>query len=148
MIERLRSPEPDPPKAIRRGLRVLVVDDNPMILAILGEILPTQECDVVLSRNPVSAINVFVSERPDAVMLDYCMPGMDGVELSQALHTLDPDCPLVMLTAFDDPGVRDRARRVGVGHFLTKPFLLRDLERVLGLLRQSVVPLAPVAEAL
>jgi YesN/AraC family two-component response regulator len=53
------------------------------------------------------------------------------------LHTLDPDCPLIMLTAFDDPNLRDRARRAGVRHFLTKPFMLRDLETVFGSLRQT-----------
>ena len=147
MIEQLRGLHPDPSQPIRRGLRLLVVDDNPGILKVLGEILPAEDCNVILSRNPVSAINVFLNERPDAVIVDYCMPEMNGVELSQALHTLDPDCPLVMLTAFDDPGVRNRAQRVGVGHFLAKPFLIRDIEGVLGALRRSFAPLTCLPEA-
>ena len=132
---------------IRDGLRLLVIDDNPGILKVLREVVPQGEGEVVFSRNPVSAINVFLRERPDAVFIDYFMPGMNGLELGQALHTLDPDCPLVMLTAFDDPGLRDRARRVGVAHFLTKPFQLRELERVIGRIRRTFVPLPPVAPA-
>lgn len=145
MIQQRGSLNPDPSETLRRGLRLLVVDDNPAILAVLGEILPADECSVIFSRNPVSAINVFLIERPDAVIVDYCMPGMNGVELSQALHTLDPDCPLVMLTGFDDPGVRHRARRVGVGHFLAKPFQIRDIEGVLGALRKGLGRLPCVA---
>ena len=57
----------DTTHAVRQGIRILAVDDNPVILAVLCEVFGSHEFQVVISRNPISAINVFVSERPDAV---------------------------------------------------------------------------------
>ncbi len=142
------EPPTDPPEdnAIRRGIRVLLVDDNPHLAEIVREILAELQCELIASRNPLIAVDLFLDERPDLVLLDYRMPEMNGLELCQALRTLDPDCPMIMLTVFDDRRLLAQAKAAGIDVFLAKPFRSRELvDAVRGLLARTpsahVVPI-------
>jgi two-component system, NtrC family, response regulator GlrR len=82
--------------------RVLPVDDEPQVLALLGKILYDAGYDVLVATNGGDAVMKALFERPDVIVLDIRMPGVDGVEALGRIHARDPELPIVMLSANTD----------------------------------------------
>ena len=104
--------------------RVLVVDDDELILEILRTILDLEEFDVVTAPGGQAALDLVGREPPDVVVLDVMMPGTDGYEVCRAIKA-DPktaDVPVVLLTALDRDEDRTAGKEAGCDAFLTKPF--------------------------
>ena len=104
--------------------RVLVVDDDELILEILRTILDLEEFDVVTAPDGDIALQVIDREKPDVVVLDVMMPGMDGFEVCRTIKA-DPKTartPVVLLTALDREEDRNAGKEAGADAFLTKPF--------------------------
>ena len=119
---------------------VLVVDDERQNLDLLEALLRRAGYrNVTVVADPHEALDRFQTGRPDIVLLDLHMPGMDGFELLEALQGFVADddfVPFVMLTADTDRAVRERALALGAHDFLTKPFdVVEVLLRVENLLR-------------
>jgi DNA-binding response OmpR family regulator len=106
--------------------RVLVVDDDPGILTLLQRRLAA-DYRVETVANGSQAIGAFLRERPDAVVLDMRLPGMDGEQLLPALRALSATVPIVVITGAVNAQMTDTARRHGVEHLLEKPFETHDL---------------------
>lgn len=119
-----------------RPRRILIVDDDDSVRALLRLTLPTQE-DLAISeaRNGREALSLVESELPDLVLLDWRMPGATGAEVLAKLKSLRPELPVIVLTAEFHVGHRASAMSLGADVFLTKPFspleLLREIERLL-----------------
>lgn len=108
---------------------VLVVDDDPVWRATLGDWLAHEGFHVVeLSRGEAvpPAVEVY---RPAVVILDKHLQGWDGLALLGFLQHRWPTLPIVLMTAFGEPGLADRARRLGAASYLDKPFRVNDLVR-------------------
>lgn len=104
--------------------RVLVVDDNEQNRTLARMTLEQEGgYSVSLASNGEEGLRLFESERPDCVLLDVRMPGMDGFEVCQRLRATPggADVPVVFLTALRDVETFDRAEAVGGNDFLTKP---------------------------
>jgi CheY-like chemotaxis protein len=103
--------------------QVLVVDDNSLSRKLLNDILSAEGYRVCHAASGSEALSAIAEERPDVVLLDIMMPGMDGFEVVRRLRadktTHMP--PIVMVTALDDEGSRARLAASGVNHVLTKP---------------------------
>ncbi len=110
---------------------VLVVDDNEQNRALAQAALEDEGYDVLLAANGADAIRVFEDKKPDCLVLDVRMPGMDGFEVCRAIRGLPggADTPVVFLTALRDVDTFDAALRAGGDDFLTKP--VRPTELVL-----------------
>jgi signal transduction histidine kinase len=108
---------------------VLVVDDNASNRALAQATLEDEGYRVVVAASGEAAVTAFVGARPDCVLLDIQMPGMDGVVACQRLRELPggADVPIVFLTAQRDVDTFDRARQAGGDDFLTKPFRTAEL---------------------
>src|SRR6266436_3212965 len=78
--------------------RVLIVDDEPLVLEILSEHFEI-DYDVEIALNGVDALNAVRRQRPDVVLLDVKMPGMSGVEVLKAIKQLDDSIAVIMVTA-------------------------------------------------
>ena len=125
-----------------RGLRILVVDDEPYILKILVFKLRTAGLIPIEAANGMEALRVALAERPDAILLDVSLaPGLSGFDVLGRLKQ-DPrtaPIPVIVLTARTHPDERTTALRLGAARFLTKPFstkeLLLELEGVLAATR-------------
>jgi putative two-component system response regulator len=120
--------------------RLLVVDDERRNLDLLGTVLARAGYgDVTLVADPQEALDRFEAARPDLVLLDLHMPGLDGFEVLERLGALvgdDDFVPVVMLTADGARPARERALELGAHDFLTKPFDVTEvLLRVRNLLR-------------
>ena len=110
----------------RRTPRVLIVDDEPANVALLKRLLAGTGLDPIFSTNDsTTAVEVFLSVRPDLLILDLNMPGMDGFDVLSALKVAvaPADFPSVLVITGDhDPATRKRALTVGAKDFISKPF--------------------------
>ncbi|MBX0326161.1 response regulator [Oscillochloris sp. ZM17-4] len=103
---------------------ILLVDDNPQILAILSDLLRPLDYRIFCAINGSEALELAAANQPDLVLLDVMMPGMDGFSVCQALRA-DPrlaKVPVIMITALDDRASRLRGFEVGADDFIGKPF--------------------------
>ena len=103
-------------------MRILVVDDEPIIRMDLKEILLENNCIVVAEASDgETAINLARSTMPDAVLMDIKMPGhMDGLEAARIIIE-EEICPVVMLTAYNQKELIEQSTAVGVYGYLVKP---------------------------
>jgi two-component system, cell cycle response regulator len=103
--------------------RVLVVDDIPANVKLLEAKLGAEYFDVVTAGSGPEALSIIEKEKPDIVLLDVMMPGMDGFEVCRRIKTnpVLSHIPVVMVTALDQVSDRVQGLQAGADDFLTKP---------------------------
>ena len=110
-----------------RATRVLLVDDNPEILAFAREAL-TPACVIVGAvTNGQSALTAASTFQPDVIVLDISMPGLSGFEVATTLRAQESTATIVFLTIHDDAQFVDAAMQSGGTGFVVKPRLATDL---------------------
>ena len=115
---------------------ILAVDDSPANLTIVRELLKDMyKVNVVTSGE--QALKFLEKKKPDLVLLDVCMPGMDGIETMKRMNEMpDISWKVIFLTALTDSTVSDHARKLNVDGFITKPFspdeLMASIVRLIG----------------
>lgn len=120
--------------------RVLVVDDEAPIAEVVRGYLAAEGMDVIVTADGSSAIEAVRSRRPDVVVLDVMLPGLDGFEVLRRLRTFS-DAYVIMLTARTEEIDRIVGLSVGADDYLVKPFSPRELAaRVKALLRRPRAP--------
>jgi len=125
----------------RAVTHVLVVDDDPTVSDVVRRYLEQDGCRVRLAGDGLAALAAVEAERPDLVVLDLMMPGLDGLEVCRRLRHRLPDLPVVMLTALGEEADRVIGLEVGADDYVTKPFSPRELVlRVRSVLRRSAPP--------
>jgi CheY-like chemotaxis protein len=104
--------------------RILVCDDDPVILRLLEVNLQLEGFEVLLAHHGQEALDIATSHRPDLVILDIMMPQMDGYEACERLKSdsATKDIPIVFLSAKAQQSDIDKGREYGVADYLTKPF--------------------------
>jgi two-component system response regulator GlrR len=113
--------------AVEASARILVVDDDPDLLDLIGMRLTAAGYEVALAPSGAAALEIFQAERPRAVVTDLRMDGMDGHALFDRLHAEAPSVPVIILTAHGTIPDAVAATQRGVFGFLTKPFDGREL---------------------
>src|SRR3954464_7571996 len=103
------------------GARVLVVDDDELIRAVLRRVLETSGATVREAETGEDGLRALYDGRPDVVILDIGLPGIDGWQVLERIRQLT-DVPVVMLSAHDDELEKVRARQAGADDYVTKPF--------------------------
>lgn len=117
--------------------RVLVVEDDPKIAALLLSYLRDEGLDATSAHDGHEALRLIQQQTPDAVVLDWMLPGMDGIALCQAVRAFS-DVPILMLTARVDELDRLLGLNTGADDYVCKPFAPREVvARVRALLRRS-----------
>src|SRR5215469_15846199 len=115
-------------KGVVMPTRIIIAEDDTVIRMDLKEELQRQGYLVVGDvGDGQSAINLTRELRPDLVVMDIRMPEMDGITAAETL-TREKLAPVVLLTAFSDDELIERARNVGVIHYVTKPWRASDLK--------------------
>ncbi|MBN2554414.1 MAG: response regulator transcription factor [Anaerolineales bacterium] len=105
---------------------ILIVDDDSNLLQILQEYLEFKQYRVITAQRGQEALRLFYQERPDLIILDVMMPGMDGWEVCARIREMS-DAPIIMLTAKTDEADKLRGFRLGVDDYVTKPFSNAEL---------------------
>lgn len=131
--------------------RILIADDDPILQRLLLHTLKLEGHDMLTARDGSEALELIARERPDLLILDVMMPGINGFELCQILRQR-PDTqtlPIIMLSGLSDVQEKVSGLRGGADEYLTKPIDLRELtvrvDTLLKrnrLLRQSAAPRA------
>jgi two-component system, OmpR family, response regulator len=138
---RTTSNESSPPPLRRPdggAVRVLVVDDEPDLTGVLGAALRSEGWEVRTADDGAAALETADGFLPDAVVLDWMLPDIDGLEVLHALRRRLPQVCVLFLTARD--AVEDRITGITAGgdDYVTKPFSLEEvLARLRGLMRRA-----------
>jgi two-component system KDP operon response regulator KdpE len=123
--------------------RVLVVDDEPQILRGLGTNLRARGYEVDTAADGEQALDLAARRRPDAVILDLGLPGIDGVEVIRGLRAWS-SMPIVVLSVRDQERDKVRALDAGADDYVTKPF---GMDELLARLRAAIRRSTPADEA-
>ena len=121
-----------------RGLRVLAVEDEEAILDFVEMGMRYEGFDVELAKDGPSALMAFARRRPDVVILDLNLPGLDGLEVCREIRRKS-DVPIIMLTARGEVDERVEGLDAGADDYLPKPFKFKELlARVRAVLRRKM----------
>ena len=118
-----------------RAARILVVDDERLLRTMMSDGLIAAGHEVLTAASGEEAIPLAKRERPDCILLDILMPGLDGYETCTALKA-DPDTariPILLVSATTDLRVIDQAEKVGATSVLPKPVPLEELQHAVAL---------------
>jgi two-component system NtrC family response regulator len=115
----------------RESLQVMCVDDEPQLREFMAEEIPRYGHQVTVFADAASALTALQNQSFDCALVDWKMPGMDGLELIQRLREQAPDIQPILLTGNADLNVAVQALRLGAFDFLEKPCKLRELETAL-----------------
>jgi len=116
---------------------ILVVDDEPKIVQLARDYLEKNGFKVLSSGNGQQALAITRQERPDLIVLDLMLPGMDGLDVCRAIRR-ESDVPIIMLTARAEEADQLIGLELGADDYITKPFSPRALvARVRALLRRA-----------
>jgi DNA-binding response OmpR family regulator len=117
--------------------QVLVVEDEPTLRETLKYNLTRQGYHVLTAADGLSALEMARRERPDLIVLDIMLPGLDGLEVCRILRQ-EMSVPVLMLTAKTDEVDKVVGLEVGADGYMTKPFSMRELlARVKAMLRRE-----------
>ncbi|MET1036505.1 MAG: MtrAB system response regulator MtrA, partial [Arthrobacter sp.] len=106
--------------------RVLVVDDDEALAEMIGIVLRNDDFDPVFCHDGAQALEAFRASKPDLVLLDLMLPGMDGIEVCRLIRA-EADVPIVMLTAKSDTADVVRGLESGADDYVPKPFKPAEL---------------------
>ena len=116
---------------------ILLVDDETSILDVVRYNLEKANFRVVTARDGLEALQLTHSEKPDLLILDLMLPGLDGFEVCRQLRT-ESNVPIIMLTARDEEIDRVLGLELGADDYVVKPFSTRELiARVKSVLRRT-----------
>lgn len=117
---------------------VLVVDDEVSVRQILRMLLQSEGFEVMEAEDGRACLHHVYQQRPDLVLLDIRLPGRDGRELCRLLREIDPQLPIIMLTALSEDKEKVERLTDGADDYVTKPFHNEELvARMRALLRRT-----------
>ena len=117
---------------------ILVVDDEPSIVTLLKFNLEQAGYNVLTAEDGRTGLDTALNEKPDLMVLDLMLPGMDGMDVCKTLRQEKVNLPILMLTAKDDEFDKILGLELGADDYLTKPFSPREVvARVKAILRRS-----------
>jgi DNA-binding NtrC family response regulator len=118
-------------------IKVLVVDDDRRMVRTVCDILKAKGFQALPALTGEDAVEIVREEKPDCVLMDVRMPGIDGVETLRIMKELAPDLPVVLMSAYATPEQAEEAKKQGVHALLTKPVDIQLLLSFLSLLRKE-----------
>jgi CheY-like chemotaxis protein len=128
-------PALSPEEAVSGQLRgrILLVDDEDLILQAIGSALQTLGLEVLTARDGLEALERFREAQPrlDLVLMDLTMPRMDGREAFRAMHDLDPSVPIVLSSGFTEQDSVQTLSGENPTAFIQKPYQIKELRQLL-----------------
>lgn len=110
--------------------RILVIDDDKGLREIIRMTL-VPRCEVKTAASVDEGLKIFESLHPDIVIIDYQMPIKNGIQGIREIREIDPEVPVILLTAFADIDMAREAMDLGVTEYMTKPFNVTDLKQTI-----------------
>lgn len=120
----------------KKVFKILIIDDMKDIVEMLSELLSYQGYLTLMATDGENGIRTNEIEDPDLIILDFKMPGMDGVEVLSKIRQTDKDVKVIMLSGYLDDELKLKTKDLNVGKYLSKPFIFDELfinvEQLLG----------------
>ena len=116
---------------VQANVRILVVDDDPSIRNMLSIVLKKNNYDVILAENGNSALNRLKKSTFDLIISDIKMPDIDGIRLLEKIKSINPEIPVIMITAFASANDAVEAMKLGAEDYITKPFNIDELKIII-----------------
>jgi len=111
--------------------KILVVDDQFGVRRLLFETFREDQHEVEMAANGAEALQLLIDFKPDLILMDMKMPGMNGLETLGQIRALDRQVGVIMMTAYGDTQNMEQAKDLGILYYMGKPFDLFELrERV------------------
>jgi len=109
--------------------KILIIDDEPDVIDTLTFMLKARNFEVVSAPDGLSGLSLAKADKPDLILLDIMMPGMDGYEVCSKIKTdnATKHIPVIMLTAKGEGEAVTKAHRSGANDYIVKPFNLPTL---------------------
>jgi len=105
-----------------KKIKVVVVDDSPFSVGMISNILAEKGFHVTGSANCLKeAVDVVAEVKPDLVTMDLVMPGGDGIECTKAIHKVDPDIKVIIVSSMMDDEIVRRAQKARISGYIQKP---------------------------
>lgn len=114
--------------------KVFIVDDESYVLTYLNSLVDWKKYDYnppYLFKTAREALDSIGTLAPDLIMSDIRMPGMDGIEFAETVHSYYPNIKFVILSAYQDFGYAVKALKLGVIRYLVKPISIAELEKAI-----------------
>ena len=130
--------------------KLLIIEDEPDLRELLSFTLSREGYDVMEAETAETALQMLDSKLPDLAIVDWMLPGMDGIELVKRLRRDDvtEDLPIIMLTARGEEPDKLKSFDVGIDDYISQPFSPRELlARIKALLKRSGTPENNVLES-
>ncbi len=109
--------------------KLLVVDDEIEICDFLKSFFIEKGFDVDIACDGNDALKLLDTSRPQVVLLDIRMPGMNGIEVLKKIKEIDSNIKVIMVTGIDSSDVVEEAKEAGASDYIIKPFSLNYLEK-------------------
>lgn|GEM_PF-81335 len=110
---------------------ILVIDDQPGIRRLLTEVLQDEGYNVITAANGYEGIQVAAEIKPNVILMDMKMPGMDGIETLKELKRQGQGDRVIMMTAYGELDMVNEAKEAGMSEYITKPFDIILLCRII-----------------
>ncbi len=127
---------------------VLVVEDNETSMAVAKGLLKLLKTRADTAPSGQEALRMVREKRYNLILMDHFMPGMDGIEATQAIRSMDEEyyqsVPIIALTANEEPGAKESCLLAGMDDFLAKPLGIAELRDVLNRYLPTETPLKPL----
>jgi len=108
---------------------ILIVDDEKNYLVILEALLAPEGYEVITEHNPINALRLIKETDFDLVITDMKMPKMDGIELLDEVKKIDPEVPVIIMTAYGTIEMAVEAMKKRAYDYITKPFRNEELKQ-------------------
>ncbi|MFB9860125.1 response regulator transcription factor [Salinicoccus siamensis] len=128
--------------------KILVVDDEPSIVTLIKFNLEKAGYIVITAEDGRQGLDLSLTEKPDLIVLDLMLPGMDGMDVCKTLRQEKVETPILMLTAKDEEFDKILGLELGADDYMTKPFSPREVvARVKAILRRTQIQEPPADAA-
>ncbi|HUI30211.1 MAG TPA: response regulator transcription factor [Candidatus Acidoferrales bacterium] len=118
-------------------MKIMIVDDNARIRETIRKIVQNQFDEVIEFADASSALAACIFEKPDWVLMDIRMPGMDGIEATRLIHNIFPTSRVTIVTEYADDRHRKAAAEAGADSFVSKENLT-ELRRIVADIKKEI----------
>lgn len=115
--------------------KILIVDDQYGIRILLNEVFQKEGYETYQAANGFQAIDIVLNDRPDLVVLDMKIPGMDGIEILKRVKEIDKDIKVILMTAYGELDMIQEAKDLGALMHFAKPF---DIDEIRQAVRKEI----------
>lgn len=115
--------------------KILIVDDQYGIRILLNEVFQKEGYETFQAANGFQAIDIVLKDKPDLVVLDMKIPGMDGIEILKRVKEIDKDIKVILMTAYGELDLIQEAKKLGALMHFAKPF---DIDEMRKAVRQEI----------